>query len=158
MRLIVMRHAKSDWNAGAESDHERPLNNRGRKEAPLVGARLANKGFKPDLVLSSDSTRTRQTFDEMRGAFPEVPVRFDASLYHAGLEQVLALAPTVPADAKTVLVLGHNPGWEEMVSDLAGMRVEMKTAYAAVLDSDAPTLEAALKSGDMKLVELVTPH
>lgn len=153
-----MRHAKSDWHAGVQSDHARPLNERGRAEAPLVGERLRALGFTPDHVLSSDSARTTETFDLMRPSFPDVPCRFAHELYHAGLEQVRELAATVPASARTVMVLGHNPGWEEMVSELAGRPVEMKTAYAAVLESDAPTLADALRSGEpVRLVELVKP-
>lgn len=158
IKLVVMRHAKSDWNAGAQTDHERPLNERGQREAPEVGRKLAARGFVPDFVLSSDSTRTTETFEGMRGAFPDVPIRFVKELYHAGLSQVRALADTVPTDAKTVMVLGHNPGWQDMVAELTGEDLEMKTSYAAVLESDANTLTDALAHGSkLKLLALVTP-
>lgn len=159
VRLIVMRHAKSDWNAGAETDHERPLNDRGRQEAPYVGKKLATSGYVPDYVLSSDSTRTTETFEAIRPYFPGVPVEFVRDLYHAGIDEVRGLLTSLPSEAKTVLVLGHNPGWEDMVSELAGKHVEMKTAYAAVLDSDEASLVLALERGRrMRLAEIVTPH
>ena len=64
-RLIIMRHAKSSWTSGALSDHERPLNARGIRDAPRVGAALVKRGWLPQLVLSSDSERTRETFAGM---------------------------------------------------------------------------------------------
>ncbi len=65
MRLIIMRHAKSDWNSGAASDHARPLNKRGRRDAPRVANRLGELGWQPDYVISSDSRRTRETLELM---------------------------------------------------------------------------------------------
>jgi phosphohistidine phosphatase len=152
--LIVMRHAKSDWNAGAETDHARPLNARGRREAPKVGELLRERKARPDLVLSSDSNRTRQTFEGLEKGLGELSVRFEPSLYHAGLSEVRALATTVPTTIGTLMVLGHNPGWETMVLELSGEPIEMKTADAAILTSDAATWPEALV-GPMKLVEIV---
>lgn len=158
IKLVVMRHAKSDWNAGAQTDHQRPLNERGQREAPEVGRKLAARGFTPDFVLSSDSVRTTETFEGMRPSFPNAPVRFVPELYHAGLAQVRALANSVPETARTVLVLGHNPGWQDMVAELTGEEVEMKTCYAAVLGSPADSLSAALAPGSkLELVALITP-
>lgn len=158
IKLVVMRHAKSDWNAGAQTDHERPLNERGQREAPEVGRKLAARGFAPDYILSSDSTRTTETFEGMRSSFPDVPIRFARELYHAGLSQVRALADSVPASARTVMVLGHNPGWQDMVAELTGEDLEMKTSCAAVLESDADSLvEALAKGATLKLVAVVTP-
>jgi phosphohistidine phosphatase len=155
-RLVVMRHAKSDWDAGAETDHARPLNARGRDEAPLVAKKLAVRGFTPDLVTSSDSVRTTETLELAKAAWPGVRVAMTGTFYHAGIHAVRAAAADVPGDVETWLVLGHNPGWEEMTSALAGTDVELKTSYAAVLESSAPTFADAL-AGDMKLVALVKP-
>lgn len=158
VRLVVMRHAKSDWDAGAQTDHERPLNERGRKEAPHVGKALKAAGLVPELVLSSDSKRTTQTFEAMRPYLAEVPVSYLPELYHAGLTQVRSAAARVPAGVGTVMVLGHNPGWEDMVHELTGQPIELKTSYAAVLESDAHDLPTALaRGGAMRLVRVIKP-
>lgn len=129
-----MRHAKSSWKSGAPTDHGRPLNKRGRKAAPKVGAELAARGWVPTLVLSSDSTRTRETFQRMKEALGfEGEVEFLSSLYHAGIAEAREVLRGVPDDVKRVLVLGHNPGWEELVAYLCAQSVVMKTGCAALL-------------------------
>ena len=81
-RLIVMRHAKSSWASGAQSDHQRPLNDRGRCDAPRVATALVDANWLPDLILSSDAQRTRETYDGMAVSFPgEIPVQFLSSFY-----------------------------------------------------------------------------
>ena len=72
-RIIVMRHAKSSWKSGARDDHARPLNKRGRRDAPRIAARLAELGWVPERVISSDSERTRQTWARMEEAFDLPP-------------------------------------------------------------------------------------
>lgn len=157
LRLVVMRHAKSDWDAGASTDHERPLNERGRREAPVVGKELAKLGYAPALVISSDSKRTTETLELARPFWPAAEVRFSRDLYHAGIGEVRQAVASVPPEITTLLVLGHNPGWESMVSQLSGAHVELKTSHAAVLESDAATFAEALASGKkMKLVTIVT--
>ena len=85
-RLIVMRHAKSSWSSGAQSDHQRPLNDRGRRDAPRVATALVDANWLPDLILSSDAQRTRETYDGMAVSFPgEISVQFLSSFYLAGL-------------------------------------------------------------------------
>jgi len=158
VRLIVLRHAKSDWESGAQSDHERPLNERGNREAPLVGKQLAERGLVPDFVLSSDSRRTTETYQRVASFFPNAEVHYRAELYHAGLSAVRGLLHLVPAATKTLLLVGHNPGWEEMVTELARRRLEMKTAYAAVFESKADDLPSALAPGAvLTFIEMITP-
>ena len=139
-----MRHAKSDWESGAQTDHERPLNDRGNREAPSVGRQLLALGLSPDIVLSSDSKRTTETYQRIGGFFPNAEVHFRRELYHAGMAEVRSLINLVPASARTLLLVGHNPGWEELVSELAQKRIEMKTAYAAVFESTAADFAGAL--------------
>lgn len=156
MRLIIMRHAKSDWEAGAGSDHERPLNHRGKREAPVVAAELHASGFAPERVLSSDSTRTRETWRYMEDRFPDAHVTFHETLYLAGGDAVRAALVGVDAAVSTALVLGHNPGWEELVSALAGRRIELKTAHAAVFEARAEASWGdVLDAGDLKLLRVV---
>jgi len=136
-RLIIMRHAKSSWTSGAATDHQRPLNKRGRNAAPLVGARLRDLGWIPDLVIASDSQRTRETWQRMQAEFPDsIEERFNSDFYHGGLADIANACARLTNDISTVLVLGHNPGWEGAVAELAGQWVRMTTANAALLESD----------------------
>ena len=158
-RLIVMRHAKSSWASGAQSDHQRPLNDRGRRDAPRVATALVDVNWLPDLILSSDAQRTRETYDGMAVSFPcEIPVQFLFSFYLAGLEAVLNESPGVADEIETLMVLGHNPGWQEIVARLSGHDVAMKTANAALLEAQGTSWHEALRSfGAWDLVEVISP-
>jgi phosphohistidine phosphatase len=117
-RLILMRHAKSDWSGMGASDHDRPLNARGTRDAKALGQWLREKGLTPDRVLCSTATRTRQTLDllELDGA---PAVVFTRDLYLADAEEMRAVLKA--ADGETVLLIAHNPGigdMAEMVADV----------------------------------------
>ena len=105
-RLILMRHAKSDWSFGA-ADHERPLNPRGIESAHSLGTWLRDSDLKPDEVLSSSATRTRQTLEGLK-LDPDIPVQFLKALYLAEANEMMQVLQT--AAGSTVLMLGHNPG------------------------------------------------
>ena len=155
--LIVMRHAKSDWSDASESDHERSLNDRGRRDAPRVAQALVDAGWLPEQILSSDSQRTRETYEQMVSAFPhEVPGQFHATLYHAGLSEILAEAPSISEDVSILMVLGHNPGWQEAVHRLSGDYVTMKTANAALLEGEGADWADALRQrSSWRLVDVI---
>jgi phosphohistidine phosphatase len=158
-RLIVLRHAKSDWGTGADSDHERPLNKRGRKDAPRVGDRLAELGWIPQRVVSSDALRTRETWELIRDKFDPPPdVTFTRRLYHAGIAPVREVLGELPATIGTVMVIGHNPGWESVVQILSGQDVPMSTCNAALLeiDDDSWTVAAA-RDAAWRFVDVVRP-
>ena len=104
-RLILMRHAKSDWGSPGLPDHERPLNRRGATDAPAIGAWLRARGYLPDDVLCSTAVRTRET---LAGLGIDAPAQFVPALYHANPETMLDLLHK--ATGRTVLMLGHNPG------------------------------------------------
>lgn len=110
LRLILIRHAKSSWDAPELGDHARPLNPRGRRAAGAIAQWLTARGETPDLVLSSDAARTRETWAVMAPHFDPAPrVDWRADLYHAGPGTMLQ-ALRQAGDARTVLMLGHNPG------------------------------------------------
>jgi phosphohistidine phosphatase SixA len=158
-RLIVMRHAKSSWNSAALTDHERPLNQRGRGDAPRVGAALVELGWVPDLVLSSDAQRTRETLAGMNESFPgEISATFLPSFYHSGVSAVREEVPTVDQAVGCLMVLGHNPGWEDLVQSLSGERVMMKTATAALLTRDLAAWQSAFDSGSWNLEKVIYPR
>lgn len=110
--LILMRHAKSTWDNPALSDHDRPLNKRGRRSAPAISGWLRQHGWMPDEVLSSTATRTRETWE--RTGLRAKTVRFHSTLYLAGPDTMLRHLSEATGNA--VLMLGHNPGIAEFAS------------------------------------------
>ncbi|RBI84362.1 histidine phosphatase family protein [Rhodosalinus halophilus] len=118
-RLILIRHAKSDWSLALD-DHARPLNKRGRRSAPLIGAWLREKGYLPDEVICSDAARTRETFDRLG---IEAPVTCTRMLYLAEAEDILEVLRA--AEGATVALIGHNPG----IGDFAGSIVVTPPAH-----------------------------
>lgn len=158
-RLIVMRHAKSDWNAGAETDHSRPLNKRGRYDAPRIGEKLTDLGWTPQHVLSSDAQRTRETFELMAVAWtPQPDVEFLDTLYHAGPDHLPDLISGLTDSVEIAMLLGHNPGWEQVVQWLSRETVRMTTANAALIDCDATTWSDVVRhAGNWTLTDLLRP-
>lgn len=116
-RLILTRHAKSSWDDPMMSDHDRPLNARGRAAAAALGRWLASRGNVPGEVLCSDSLRTRETFDLAAAEMPGAPAPvLKPALYHAGPEVMLAVLRRATADV--VMMIGHNPGIGEFARRL----------------------------------------
>ncbi|SDL21952.1 SixA phosphatase family protein [Paracoccus chinensis] len=109
-RLILTRHAKSDWDDPTLPDHDRPLNGRGRRSARALGDWLASRGYDPEEVLCSSALRTRQTWDCVAQAVFETrpDLRIEPALYHAAPETMLQVLKT--ATVPTVMMIGHNPG------------------------------------------------
>ena len=131
-RLILMRHAKSSWNSDAIDDHSRPLNKRGRRDAPVIAEHLSELGWAPEIVYSSDSQRTCETLELMQDAFsPRPTIEFVPSLYHGGIHEIREAAAEAPADVHVVMALGHNPGWQHSVAWFTGEHEVMSTANAA---------------------------
>jgi phosphohistidine phosphatase len=114
MRLMLLRHAKSEKAEPGLRDHERRLNDRGERDAETIGAYLARHGLLPDLVAVSTSQRTRQTWEHvaaMLSASP--PASFEERLYNAGAEAILAVVKETKPAVRTLMVIGHNPGLHE---------------------------------------------
>lgn len=131
-----MRHAKSDWNADYESDHDRPLNERGVRSARAVGKALAADDAVPDLVITSSATRARTTAELAASAGDwQCEIVVEPRLYGSGADTVVQVATAAP-DVDRLMLVGHQPTWSVLVSMLSGDRVEMKTATVAVLDFD----------------------
>ncbi|MCJ2143390.1 SixA phosphatase family protein [Methylobacterium sp. E-066] len=164
-RLILLRHAKSDRPAGV-ADHERPLNDRGRRAAPAVGAHLAEAGFRPDLALVSTATRTRETWEAVSTALGAPEVRFHREIYEAPSERILGVIRGAPDAAETVIVVGHNPGLGDLAAALAGegprkertrLATEFPTAAYAVIDFETDTW-SAIGPGQGRLERFVRPR
>lgn len=106
MKILFLRHTKSDWSAPDLEDHDRPLNARGKAAAAKVGEWMKSRGYLPDQVLCSDALRTRETLAGLD--LPEARTEFRSDLYLADPDTILAAARDAKADC--VLIVGHNPG------------------------------------------------
>ncbi len=116
-RLILTRHAKSDWDNAALPDHQRPLNGRGKAAAAELGQWLASRDYLPDEVLSSDATRTRETWEGVAKGLTDAPApAWDRKLYEAEPEGLMAALKA--AKGRTVMMIGHNPGIAEFAAML----------------------------------------
>jgi phosphohistidine phosphatase len=163
--LLVVRHAKSDWAAGAP-DHERPINNRGRREAPALGRLLAAAGLRPDLVVCSDATRAQQTWQLASTAWSDAPpVQVEPRLYDATRSEALAVINETPDDVSVLACVGHEPTSSALVGLLTGsadaeaakaLAAGLKTACAAVLAFDGAWSD--LEPGAGALVRVVSPR
>ena len=117
-RLILLRHAKSDWPD--VPDQERPLAKRGRRDAPVVGRWLRRHGYLPDTVICSVARRTRQTWDRVAPELGGSPsVTFEPRAYEASALTLLYLVRELPGTCRAALLIGHNPGIEELAAHLA---------------------------------------
>ena len=143
-RVMLLRHAKSEWSNPGGGDEGRPLNARGRESAPLIGQYLAQSGLAPDLILCSTATRTRQTCALVSAAFRKAPkVIFKETLYLAEPDEIISLIQNGAVETHTLMVVGHNPGIHQAAADLTGtgkpedlqlLAAKFPTAALAVID------------------------
>jgi len=167
-RLVLLRHAKSDWPDVA--DHERPLAKRGRRDAPLVGRWLGASGYVPDTVVCSTALRARQTWElaaeGLAAAAPTASpaVRYEARVYEATVLGLLMLVREFDPAWRTTVVVGHNPGLAELAAGLAGpdsahspasLAQAFPTAAVAVLRLPGPWADAA--PGEARLLAFTIP-
>ncbi|MCP2637711.1 histidine phosphatase family protein [Microbacterium sp. HD4P20] len=115
--LVLVRHAKSDWGDPGLDDHDRPLNERGRRDAPRMARRLADAGVRPEGILSSTAVRARSTA-EVFGAELGVAVTLDPELYGAPAGTLLATAAAT--GARSIMVVAHDPGMSVLAAQLSG--------------------------------------
>lgn len=136
--LILMRHAKSSWATPGMSDHDRPLNDRGRRAAPVMARWLAERGLIPEAILCSSANRTRQTVRRMRKAVPELPEPvIEPRLYDSGPDDMRACLALLPSASVSAMIVAHEPGMSEMLARLTGCEHgPFPTAALAVLDLD----------------------
>jgi phosphohistidine phosphatase len=114
MRLILLRHAKTEKAEGGMSDQARRLNPRGKADAPVIGAYMAHHSLIADLVLVSTAERARQTWERIAAELPTPPrVVYEERLYNAGAEAIITLVKGTAPTVRTLLVVGHNPGLHE---------------------------------------------
>jgi phosphohistidine phosphatase len=163
-RLILLRHATAERAGPRQRDHERALTKEGRKEAKAAGREFAERGEKIDLVLSSDSTRTRETWDGVASELKVTPeVRFLSALFEA--HDYLPILKSESGEAQCILLIGHNPAMHhsamELAESLAGRDgTKLRSGFAkgafAVLDFDKEW--KSLQPGRMGLAAFIEPE
>jgi phosphohistidine phosphatase len=156
--LLLLRHAKSSWNNKSLCDHDRPLNQRGQKDAPRVGVWLSEAGLVPDLVLSSTAVRAQTTarlMVESAGYAGEIQLKRD--LYHADCDDFLEALHGLDGTVTSVLVVGHNPGLEEFLELLTGQHDAMPTAALAHIELSIEDWRNLTRKTQGRLVQLWRP-
>ena len=132
-RLIVMRHAKSSWSDASLDDHDRPLNKRGRSDAPRIAEVLHDCGWIPDRIRVSSSKRTLETLELMKTIVPNSIIDVEPNLYHSNIGTLLHTVEELE-EGKTTMILSHNPGIEILVHKLSNRLEVMPTAAAALFE------------------------
>jgi phosphohistidine phosphatase len=150
-RLYLLRHAKSSWDDPGLADHDRPLAPRGRRAAKAIGRHLREQGIEPELILCSTAVRARQTLERLGLA----GAQFAPELYGAGASALLAGLREVPPEVASVMLIGHNPGIQDLARLLAGFDEKFPTAALAIIECpDWSTLDR----GTGVLVGFVRPR
>lgn len=127
--LYLLRHAKSSWKEANLADFERPLSGRGRRASETIGQLLKSKEITLDLVVSSPAVRARQTIElVLRAAKMRPELRFDERIYEATAGRLLEVVSQVENEHKALLLVGHNPGMQELLLLLTGQNEEYPTA------------------------------
>lgn len=129
--LTVVRHAKSSWENPSLNDFDRPLNNRGERDAPKMAERFASTNFRPDIIVSSPAVRawtTASIFAQKLG-YTEDRLRPDDQLFHASIDEILDVIAAQDENVKSLMIVGHNPGLTDFVNFLApGLTNNLPTA------------------------------
>ena len=140
--LFLMRHAHARQEEAGGGDHDRPLDERGRREATQMARRIAAAGPTPELIVCSSARRTRETAELVAAAWTGVPaVVAEPRLYHAAVADLLQAVVGLPPDADRALLIGHNPGLQEFVAELTGAAEAFPTASVALLELDGAWAE-----------------
>ena len=138
LTLYLLRHAKSDWSDHSLADAMRPLSARGRRDALLLAAFLEGAHVHPDLVLCSTATRTRETLELLIAALGNARVELEEGLYGASVEALLDRLRAVPDAVASVMLIGHNPGLQELA-----LRLTKPGKRRAALEAKFPTAALA---------------
>ena len=165
-QIFLLRHAKSSWDDPAADDFDRPLNNRGRRNARALAAHIRRSNIHPSFILCSAARRTRETYDILSAELEGVPVSFEAELYEAARHDLLERLRRLDDQLASVLMIGHNPGLERLATALSGGHGEARplarlaekypTGTLAVLEADIDQW-SALRDSCCRLTGFVRP-
>jgi len=155
--LFLLRHAKSSWKDDNLDDFERPLKKKGLGDAQLMGKLIRQREIGVDLVISSSAERARQTAQlVLMSAGLQVEVRYDERIYEAGMRRLLTLVSRLDNQANSVMLVGHNPGFEDLLKTLTGEVHSMPTATLAGIEFDVDDW-GKIKARTGRLTLLLTP-
>jgi phosphohistidine phosphatase len=163
-RLYLLRHAKSSWKDTSLSDRDRPLAARGRRAAKAIARHLREQGIEPELVLCSTARRARETLDRIEPALGTPIIRIEDDLYAASADALLERLRSVPDTVGSVMLIGHNPGLQELGLTLARRSDTVPELEAKYPTAALATLTVAAESwreldrGTAELVALVRPR
>jgi phosphohistidine phosphatase len=130
--LLILRHAKSSWKNYHLADHDRPLKKRGKRDAPRMGEFIRDEGMLPDYIVCSTAKRARDTLDLLVDASGyDGDIEYHRDLYHTDPEDIIEILSDLPDKYQSVMVVGHNPGLEELVEMLSDEWVRLPTAALA---------------------------
>lgn len=163
--LLILRHAKSDWDSSARTDFDRPLAKRGRKDLPRVGCWLKEQGLVPDYVVSSPAKRAEQTVIGVCAELdiPPEDIQWDDRIYHASSGALLNVLNESPPEARRVMIAGHNPGLEILLQNLCEHEIPMPPDYKLMPTGTVAHLKIPCKWQDLegqlaRLISLTRPR
>jgi phosphohistidine phosphatase len=155
--LLLLRHAKSDWDDPSLRDFDRPLAPRGLRDAPQIGKALRKRGPVPDLIISSPAARAKATIEAVvKAARLTIKHQFDEAIYGASSAELIKLIRRLPDSSSCTLLVGHNPGFEDVVGRLTGSHERMPTAALACMEFQIDHWED-VGDGKGRLASLLTP-
>ncbi len=156
--LLIMRHAKSDWDNSKLSDHARPLNKRGKQDAPQMGKLLKKEELTPDLIITSTAERALATAELVALACDyDSELVTTSRFYHADPATYLEVLQGLDDQYKRVMIVGHNPGMEELVADLTGQGEHFTTANIAHVELPITSWSQLNEDAPGKLLHLWRP-
>ncbi len=156
--LLIIRHAKSDWSDESLADLERPLAEKGKKQACKMGHWLAGHQLIPQKILTSPALRTQQTLARLIRHWDNKPETQELDeLYNATADTLAEVIRQQPNDIKRIAIIGHNPGLEEFLVWLSGDETLARLPTCAIAHLMIPGYWEELSPGEAKLVQLVTP-
>ena len=157
--VLICRHSKAQSSHSSGTDWDRELAPEGERDARAVGAEIVRRGLVPDLVLASDSRRTRQTTSLIVAELPSEPETvYLPQLYSAPAGGVLDTVASYADGRRSILVVGHNPGVEDLVSLIARKEVRLRTSTVAVLEMDGARAPGDDPLAGLHLAELFGPR
>lgn len=157
--LLLMRHAKSSWKDTSLLDHQRPLNKRGKEDAPRMGRYLREQGLLLEAILCSTAVRAEDTVEGFLDeyTFEEEVLYFD-ELYQAGPETIIALLKQLPDELETAMVVAHNPGLDDFLETVCGENEHMPTACVAHIQLPLERWDDFDEATEGKLIQLWKPR
>ncbi|MCY4600578.1 MAG: histidine phosphatase family protein [Acidobacteria bacterium] len=157
--LLILRHGKSSWKHPGLADHDRPLNKRGIRDAPRMGRLLRDVDLVPDRIVSSTAVRARATAELVADQLGyRGTVACSRDLYLASAPDIIRVLGNVGGDASRLLVVGHNPGLEELVAALTGGFAGLPTAALAQISLEMDAWSNLAESTPARLVNLWRPR